>query len=141
MDKKMRSSLFIFTPLLLVTSLLVGCTIKPISKSNVNNTNKELMPSAQYDYDKQLKQCIAESDYLAKKNKAKYGPTNDALIQILSGVKSYSSQLSQIDEKNKEIITSLYVYQVNDLCNSISQYYLAEVKKELDSIVDKIKSN
>lgn len=140
MDKKMRNCLFIFTPLVLAMSLLVGCTVKPMNKANTN-PNKDLMPSAQYDYDKQLKQCIAESDYLAKKDKSKYGQTNDALIQILSGVKSYSSQLSQIDEKNKEIITSMYVYQVNDLCNSISQLYLAEVKKELDKIVDKIKSN
>lgn len=135
----MRSYLFIVTPLLLTMSLLVGCTAKSVNGSNVNN--KALMPSVEYDYDKQLKQCITESDFLAKKDKSKYGSTNDALIQMLSGIKSYSSQLSQIDEKNKEIITSMYVYQVNDLCNSISQVYLTEVKKDLDKIVGKIKIN
>ncbi|GAA5103501.1 hypothetical protein GCM10023211_00030 [Orbus sasakiae] len=141
MDKKMRRSLFIFTPVFLVVSLLVGCAVKPVTTKSTVTTNKDLIPVEQYDYDKKLRQCVAESDYLAKKDKTKYGQVNTALIQILSGVKAYSSQLSQIDEKNKEIITSMYVYQVNDLCNSISQFYLAEVKKDLNRIVDKTKSN
>lgn len=136
----MRSYLSYFISFLVVM-LVSGCvTTKP--KSNVNtNGNNNVTVSSVYNYDKSLKQCINESDYLARKNKAEYGRINEALLQMLAEIKLYSSQLSQIDEKNKEIITSMYMFQVNDLCNTISQNYLFEVKKDLNKIVDKTKGN
>lgn len=127
----MQSRFFKFILITLVMSVLSGCAI-PAKKNETGESS--------YNYDKSLKQCINESDYLAKKNRSQYGKTNEALIQMLSGIKSYSTtQFDQIDEKNKEIITSMYMYQVNDLCNNISQSYLIEVKKDLNSIVDKTK--
>ncbi|GDX05309.1 hypothetical protein [Buttiauxella sp. A111] len=72
--------------------------------------------------------CVAEATTLVKINRVKYEKDYTNLSTMIKATKDYAGIINHIQSDNQSIITPLYQYKINNVCNEISQKLLAEMK-------------
>jgi len=72
--------------------------------------------------------CVAEASALTKIDRAKYAKDYNNLAAMIRITKDYSGDISNIRNDTQSIVTPLYQYKMNNICNEISQKLLAEMK-------------
>ncbi|MRS89636.1 hypothetical protein GJV04_06255 [Enterobacteriaceae bacterium RIT714] len=72
--------------------------------------------------------CVSEASSLVKINRAKYEKDYTNLVAMIKITKDYSGAIHHIRNDSQSIITPLYQYKINNICNEISQKLLAEMK-------------
>ena len=72
--------------------------------------------------------CVAEATTLIKINRIKYEKDYINLSTMIKATKDYAGIITTIQSDTQSIITPLYQYKINNICNEISQKLLAEMK-------------
>ena len=95
----------------------------------VNSNGDNLTGSLSTGLRHQLDTCLFEAQQLSHLGGAGYRHQIDELYRQLRAVKYYASIAGELSGGMKDTITPLYQYKINDLCNTISQSLLMELKK------------
>lgn len=128
--------------LLALTVLLSGCqglsvgkksTVtpapgKPVARGTIV-TSGVTPPAASDSVRMQLATCLFEADQLVKLNAGKYRGMVNTLYENIHSAKYYASIAGNLSATTTDTITPLYQYRVNDVCNTISQALLGELKQ------------